>query len=239
MKINKWTAFAIGILLISSLGLAGALTPSGYPFAIKNVTSGKTVAWFDREGNLNITGKLDVNLDLFSGTGTLGMGNITDPTDCSSGYVVKGKTGGSWDCVVDDDVPDDDSEVPDAITVSGGTINLLTNTYSGNLGWGNLTGYNLDTAWTGTLLASGNITACGAGEILKMSGGVWTCAADATGDITDVYVNETGDTMTGNLVMSTGADLVLDSGGGSIIDDQDSSAYIKFDSNGGIEIGLA
>lgn len=65
------------------------------------------------------------------GAATTALALDSNPPDCAAGNYPLGvnSTGGVESCTADDDQPDSDGEVPDAITVSGG--NLLSNTVNG------------------------------------------------------------------------------------------------------------
>lgn len=84
-----------------------------------------------------------------------------------------------------------------------------------------------------------NLTVCTGTQILKMSGGAWVCAADDSGGV-DSYINTTGDTATGNIVMSA-ANITLNHTESFIASNATIPSYIQFSGLGGnnITIGLA
>jgi len=74
-----------------------------------------------------------------------GDGNCVSVTNCGSGNFLRYDISSNiWTCAADDDQPDSDAEVPNVITVDGGTINLGTNTFSGTLGGDNITDGTID-----------------------------------------------------------------------------------------------
>jgi len=209
---KKKNLMTIGFLLavfgITLAQLVGAGMPQGGHLKIFNITTGKLVGWWDREGTLNTT-DLEVSDDVTI-SGEIICTDCIGDSDVSNTLTASNLIAGS--SVVSD------AEVDDTITIDGGTINLGTNTYSG-------------------LMGVNNLTKCADTQILKMSGSSWACAADATGgDGVDAYVNTTGDTMTGNLIMNM-ANITLNHTT-SYIKTNTTLNYFRFDSSGNIEIGL-
>jgi len=56
----------------------------------------------------------------------------------------------------------------------------LNSAWTGTLGFKNLTNYDLNVSWSNTL-GYGNLSKCAEGEILKISSSAWVCSADAGG----------------------------------------------------------
>ena len=147
IKINKKT-MAIGILaIIFGMVFAKAAIPDAVTFKIENSTG--TVFTVDKVGHLNATGNIQAGWDLYvegtihAGADKLAESIIDFDTSCGTGnhlYV----NGNNLACEADDDTPDSDAEVPDAITVDGGVINLTTNVFGGTLGGDNITDGTID-----------------------------------------------------------------------------------------------
>jgi len=83
-------------------------------------------------------------------SGNIILANITDPTDCTAAQKVTGKTGSSWDCGTD--LFNTSSQIWTVID------NNTFHKFSQTITWGNLSSWNLNSAWTGSL-GGGNITA--------------------------------------------------------------------------------
>lgn len=73
---------------------------------------------------------------------------------------------------------------------------------------------------------------CGAGEVLKFDGSDLSCVSSGGSDL---YVNETGDTMTGNLVMDTGKNITLST---TSTVGKASGSYFQVDTTGNVLVVL-
>ena len=116
---------------VTAGGVTGTTTK--YLNLIRDGISNVSISWTDLDTDTN-TQLTQEQVEDFAGGMDAG-------TETRVSFTYNDGTG-NFDIVVDDmndDTPDSDAEVPDAITVSGGTIALGSNTYSGNLGIGNLT----------------------------------------------------------------------------------------------------
>jgi hypothetical protein len=112
--------------------------------------------------NTTAGGKTSVNVTTLNATtvnqngykvldisGSVNIGNITDPTDCTAAQKVTGKTGSSWDCGTD--LFNTSSEI--WLVIDNNTYHKFSQT----INWNNLSSWNLNVLWTGTL-GGGNIT---------------------------------------------------------------------------------
>ena len=234
---NKLLGIAIGLLLVISVS-TGVNAAWGTPFW-KFETSGGVVLEIDENGNLNSSGTINGTQLISSvaqGTAPLEVISTTVVANLNASTAADAYNLTCIDCLdgtqiqelTDADISDtltcsdlvagtevvSDTEVENTITIDGGTINLNTNTYSGTLGYG-------------------NITTCGSeDQILKISGGAWTCAADDTGTgFGDVFLNETGDIMSGVLNI-TGNITMADSN--SYLMTNQSNSWIYFGTDGSI-----
>jgi hypothetical protein len=248
IKLNKKNIIGtlVGLLLI--VVLVRADIPNTLAFKVENST--QDVFTVDMLGHVNATGNIETDQDLYV-HGSMVCTDCIGDEDVSNTLTASDLQAGSE--VVTD------SEVVNTLTIDGGTISLMTNTYSGTLGYG-------------------NITLCANDKILKTSGGAWTCADDATGDggggntteevqaainvtddyydikvkesadlvctdcigtteISDDYVLNAGDNMDGDLGLSN-ADINLNVAGQSNITDTNSNSYFYFDANGGLVVHL-
>lgn len=192
IKINKQTAFTVGILLFSVIsGFVLAQIPEGTQFfRIVNQTTGENVTTIDREGNLNATGNLQADGDLYI------AGSVYTPNDaiaealldfdtsCASGshlYV----NGNDLACEIDQ-TGNTSAEIQAAQTIntSAEVEAAMNDSYD-----------YFEILVNETLYVDCN-------DIYGSPDADFCTDADSGG--ADVYVNETGDTMTGDLVMNGG-----------------------------------
>jgi len=250
IKLSKGTIFAVVFVAsMAVMGFVSAGIPDAVTFKIENST--QDVFTVDRLGFVNASRSIKTDEDLWV-DGSLICSDCVGDEDVSNTLTCSDLQAGS-EVVAD-------TEVVNALTIDGGSITLDSNTYTGNLGYNNL-------------------TKCSDTQILKMSGASWACAADDSGDaggntteevqaainvtddyydikvkesadlvctdcigateITDDYLLNDGDTLQDGDLDLDNADINLNAGAGQDnITDTDSNAYFYFDGNGGLTVHL-
>jgi len=245
MKIKKGWIVMAAVVMAIAVPLAYAAIPDAVSFKITNTTH--TVFVVDKLGNVNISQNMMVNYTLrvledIQLDGSLNCTNCINDAAVSNVLTASDLVSGS--SVVSD------GEVDNDLTLTGGSMDLETTTFS------NLMGFT-------------NLTICADNEIMKIDTDTWVCEADAEGaggtdtnastacsgtttyldgegncdDIAPVYVDVGGDTMTANLTMGSAtsmANISLSTGPGErgALVSNSSSSSIWFDDDGAIIVHL-
>ena len=237
---NKLLGIAIGVFLLAAI--SSSANAWGTPFW-KFETGTGVVLQIDDSGNLNTSGQVNattLHSKVAQGTSPLTVISTTVVDNLNVSTAVTAYDLTCTDCIggteiaelADADISNtltcsdlvsgssvvSDTEVDNDLTISGGSIS------SSSFDW-----FGMDFSNT---MHYGNITACSDTQILKMSGASWTCASDDTGAaVTDVWVNETGDIMSGILNI-TGNVTMADAA--AFIDTNQSNSWILFGTDGSI-----
>jgi len=173
----------------------------------------------------NDTYIISANMDDLAELNTQINGDLISSAQLNASYmnVIKGTmTNAKW-CVYD--------STTDTINCN---VDPVTDTHQGytNIAMLNESGVFTEPMSFTALIDKGNFTACGEGEIMKYTGGAWTCAAETGGgiqDYTNIAMTNQTNTFAKNQIFSGNITLSADSvinGSGS------SDSYFRIDSGG-------
>lgn len=204
---HLWILLIVGITLIilSATGVIATQTI----FDNVNITKNLTVMGLN---TASCDVKTYTNGTLYCGTDSDGGANISTTT-CSGTQKVSAVNNatGAVTCSADVDTSNTSAEIWAVIdnstfhkfsqTITWGNLSNwnLNSAWTGSLGWGNLTGYNLNSVWTGTL-GGGNITTGTIGSTQITDGTIATADMAAAFAISLGNVTNPTNCTAGNLV---------------------------------------
>jgi hypothetical protein len=198
----------------TTAGLPNSHTHNGANITDTSITTGKLMTGTLSAGNIS-GGTFPAGS--YSFTTTVGIGNITDPTDCTSGLFVTGKTAGAWDC--SKPATNTTEEIQDAAgALFGGTETGISVTYddaNNDIDFVVSESDPIGSTWPA------NYTACDSSSKLYFNGRSLACNADSgIGSESDTLATVTnrGATTTNSTTLDSDGDGVTTIGGNLTVD---------------------